>query len=248
MIYETEAIVLRKHKITNSDVIITLFSKTTGKIRAIAKGASRNKSQLAPSSNMFVNANYIIRTGKNLHKISSGEIIESYYPIREDMDKFAYSAFFAELTENLIQEGEPNEKLYDLLLKVYNLGTFGEVDLKLLKLAFQVKSIQYSGIMPELSKCIFCDGELNDKMGISISHGGTFCEKCVSNKGRYYLINNRILSFIRYLFYTDLFEILKLDINEQLLKHTDTIMEDYILTYIGKRNLKSLEFIKSILN
>lgn len=249
MIYETEAIVLRRHKITNSDVIVTLFSKTTGKIRAIAKGASRSKSQLAPSSNMFVIANYILKTGKNLHKINSGDLLETYYPIREDMDKLAYCSYFAELTENLIQELQSNEGLYDLLINTYNIIVYSEIqiNLKLLKLVFESKSIIHTGIMPELDKCIFCGAELGEKMGISISHGGTFCENCNSHKGRYYLINKRILGFLKYLFKSDPVEILKQDISDELISHTDTIIEDYILTYIGRRNLRSLSFLKGLL-
>ena len=44
-LYRDEAIVLRTHKLGEADRIITLLTRRTGRVRAVAKGVRRTKSK-----------------------------------------------------------------------------------------------------------------------------------------------------------------------------------------------------------
>ena len=54
---ETEAMVLRSHPLGESDRIVTFLTRSSGKVRGVAKGARRSRrrfgSNLEPLSQMF---------------------------------------------------------------------------------------------------------------------------------------------------------------------------------------------------
>jgi len=247
MIYKTDAVVLRKNKISESDVILTLFSRKLGKIRAVSKGGRRPKSKLSPASHIFVFSEFIIVKGKELDKISSADIHESFYKIREDLSKLAYASYFSELCDSVIVEGVTNNRLFDTFLKTLSLITHKDEDFELIKLGFQLKLLDYSGLRPELNKCVVCgDGKL-ERIRFSIPQGGLICDNCSSKyNSNSYLINSTMLKVMNYMIKTDIVTISKIKLNPGIINKLNIIIDKYIQFHLERKTFKSLEFLNSI--
>ena len=53
-LYRDEAVVLRTHKLGEADRIITVLSRTRGKVRTVAKGVRRTKSRFGSRLEPFM--------------------------------------------------------------------------------------------------------------------------------------------------------------------------------------------------
>jgi DNA repair protein RecO (recombination protein O) len=247
MIYKTDAVVLRKHKISESDVILTLFTRKLGKVRAVAKGGRKPKGGLSPASHIFVFGEFILAKGKDLDRVSSCHIHESFYNIREDLSKLAYASYFAELCDTVIVEGVTNNRLLDTFLKTLSLATQSDEDYELIKLAFQLKVLDYSGFRPELSKCSDCGGTSFKKIGFDIQRGGLVCDNCFTKHNRKpFIINSTMVRVMNYILKTDIITISKIKLNPSIINKLNVIIDKYIHLHLERKSFKSLEFLNTI--
>lgn len=247
MIYKTDAVVLRKNKISNADVILTLFTRKLGKIRAVAKGGRKPKASLSPASHIFVFGEFVLVKGRELDRVSSADIHESFYSIREDLSKLAYASYFAELCDTVTVEGVTNNRLFDTFLKGLSLITHQDDNFDLIKLAFQLKLLDYSGFRPELSKCADCGGEKFRKIRFDIGQGGLICDNCF-DKGnvRANLIDLTMVKVMRYILKTDIITVSKIKISPLTVTKLSNIIDKYILFHLQRKSFKSLEFLNTI--
>ena len=247
MIYKTDAVVLRKNKISDSDVILTLFSRKLGKIRAVAKGGRKPKSKLSPASHIFVFGEFIISKGRNLDNISSAHIYESFYKIREDISKLAYASYFSELCDSVIVEGVTNNRLFDTLLKTLSLITNKVDNLELVKLGFQLKLLDYSGLRPQLTKCVSCGNTKFQRIRFDIHQGGLTCDDCFPNYSKNpIIINSTMVKRMQYIFKADIITISKIKINSSILEKLNNVIYRYMGFHLEKKTFKSLEFLNTI--
>ena len=91
---KTRGIVIKEVGTGEADKIITIFTPDHGRISAVAKGGKRPKSKLSAASQLMCYGEYVLFSGKNLYIINSGEVIEPFYEIRNDMEKLTYAAHF----------------------------------------------------------------------------------------------------------------------------------------------------------
>ena len=205
-LFRVTAIVIRHRDLGETDQILTLLSRQRGKLRAVAKGVKRPKSKLAAATQLFSHSRFLIAQGRNLDVVSQAEIIESFYGLRDDLAKVAYASYFAELADAVVQERQPAEAIYDLLLAAlrqvegacraglprpaagtrpppYPPPRRGEAsvndDLERLARVFELSLLSLSGFEPELSACAQCGAEVaRSPGGFSPPLGGVVCTGC----------------------------------------------------------------------
>src|SRR4051794_41245766 len=79
-LYRDEGIVLRTQKLGEADRIVTVLTRRTGKVRAVAKGVRRTKSKFGARLEPFSHVDLQLYTGRNLDIISQAESIRAYGP------------------------------------------------------------------------------------------------------------------------------------------------------------------------
>jgi DNA repair protein RecO (recombination protein O) len=216
-------------------------------VRAVAKGGRKPKARLSPASHIFVFGEFIISKGKELDRISSVDIHESFYKIREDLSKLAYASYFAELCDSVIVEGATNNRLMDTFLKVLSLITYKGEDFELIKLAFQLKLLNYSGFKPELTRCVSCGNMTFKKVGFDIYQGGLICDDCfLKYHKNAILINPTMVKVMNYLLKADITISVKIKLKPSMINQLNGIMDRYIQLHLERRTFKSLEFLNTI--
>ncbi len=246
MLQKTQGIILRQTKFNEADKILTVFSKDNGKITAIAKGARKTKSQLMASTQVFCYSNFVLYKGKNFYHINQGEILNSFYSLREDIYKLAYGTYILEIVESGIVEQEENEKLFLLVLKTLKILSLEEKDHLKLLLAFILKFLSFIGYKPHLRSCVMCNKKLMGKIKFSITLGGALCSECFTKDIYSKSIDIEILKVMDKLLYCKLDELDELNVHDDVLLKIDSIMTKYLLTHVDKKSFKALDFIKSI--
>ena len=77
-LYRDEAIVLRTHKLGEADRIVTMLSRSHGKIRAVAKGVRRTASKFGARLEPFMVVDVQCFEGRSLDTVTQAESLGSY--------------------------------------------------------------------------------------------------------------------------------------------------------------------------
>jgi DNA repair protein RecO (recombination protein O) len=179
---ETEAIVLRTYRLGEADKIASLFTRHSGRLRAVAQGALRTKSRyggtLEPLS--YVKIWVFERENRDLLRLNSVEIIESFFDMQKDYRVQLAAQFLAEVGERLLPEREVNERIFRLLLAVLRaLKNSGEVNRPLLY--FDYWMVRLGGFLPNFDACASCGRALGEEGGYySRGSEGLVCGDCKS--------------------------------------------------------------------
>ena len=118
MIVTTEAIVLRSRKQGETSKIVTLYTKSHGKLNVIAKGARETKSKFGGALEMFAKSTAVFyKRDKHdaLSLLSKAETIDSHSGILKSLRRMATATAIIELILNSMHDEEANEELFFVL-------------------------------------------------------------------------------------------------------------------------------------
>ncbi|WP_156856812.1 DNA repair protein RecO [Oceanobacillus sp. AG] len=178
MLEKIEGIILKTIDYGETNKIITIFSKNIGKFTAMARGAKKPRSRMAAVTQPFIAGQFFVYINPGLSTIRQGEILESFRPLREDIEKTAYTAYLIELSEKLLDDKTPEPYLYDQLYRTMEwIAEHDEYDIPILM--YELKIFQKGGFAPTLSHCSNC-GNKEGPYAFSIGEGGLLCRRCLS--------------------------------------------------------------------
>lgn len=188
-IYKEEAIVLRSMAYGEADRILTLFTRGTGKVAAIAKGVRKPSSRLRGAVQLFSHTHLVLYAGRTLDTVTQGDADETFGFVERDLDRLAAASCFAEAVDRLTMERQPLPKLFQLLLTA--LRALDESDPELLGRVFEAKLLAILGYRPQLDGCVMGGHDGRQAPGrpgaaagpvwFSIERGGVLCPDCAVN-------------------------------------------------------------------
>ena len=176
--YRTEALTLKNMPLGESDLLVTLYCKDIGKLRAVAKGARKSTSKLVGHFEPLTINNISITKSTNLDIINQAETIEDFDHLKSNLIGMAQGVYINELLDGFAPESHSNNDLYILTHNVLKqLSSYSQSRLPLMY--FELHLLRLSGLMPELYHCVECREELSPECHrFSSDHGGTLCLQC----------------------------------------------------------------------
>lgn len=174
-IYRDVGIVLRTMRLGESDKIVTIVTEGRGKVRAVAKGVRKTKSRFGGRLEPLSHVALQLYEGRNLDTITQAEGIDHFRAIREDLDRLAQATTMLEVIDAIVQEGEQNPRLYQMLLGA--LRTLEAAPSPLVVPAFFWKLLAHEGYRPILDECASC-GSTDELVAFDLTEGGTLCRNC----------------------------------------------------------------------
>ena len=246
MLTKTEGIVIKEFRFKETSKILTIFTKKHGKVHAMARGAYKPKSQLIANTQPFSYNDYYFFKGRNFYYINQADIIDSFYPIRENMNRVMYGSYLLELVDLSILEEEENQKLFLLLRK--GLMVLSRLNKDFLKfiLAYELKYISFLGYKPYLDRCVVCGRREFDNFKFSIEHGGIICSNCFSLESLCKNMDMDMYKAMRTLLYTPLDKVSCIKMPKDATFKLHEIMVEYILNKIDRKEFNSLNMLKSM--
>src|SRR5918995_3499580 len=116
-LYKDEAVVLKTIKLGEADRIVTILTRSHGKVRAVAKGVRKTKSRFGARLEPFTQVDLMIYRGRrDLDTITSADIISSFDALRTNYKRLTAAAAMVELVEKITPDRERSFPIYDLLL------------------------------------------------------------------------------------------------------------------------------------
>jgi DNA repair protein RecO (recombination protein O) len=177
--YRDEAVVLRTQKLGEADRIITLLTRSHGRVRAVAKGVRRTSSRFGARLEPFSHVDLQLAQARTLDVITQVETLRPYAGLM-GADYAAYTAgtVMLETAERLVVEDkEPALQQYLLLVGALRaICETGRPPAQVLD-SFLLRSLSVSGYAPSFDACARCGVE-GPHVAFNPSAGGVLCVRC----------------------------------------------------------------------
>ena len=157
-LYRDEGVVLRTAKLGEADRIVTLLTRSHGKIRAVAKGVRRVKSRFGGRLEPFMRVDVLIATGRTLDVVSQAESISAYAaPICADYGAYGIANVMVETADKLVSaEGERAVAQYRLLVGGLNALARHAHPATAIGESYVLRALALAGWTPRLHSCVVC--------------------------------------------------------------------------------------------
>jgi len=179
--YNTQAVVLKSIKYKDADKIFTLFTKDFGKVSAIARGVRKITSKRGGNLDTLNLVSVAIHDGNTGFKdIEEVKTLESFRDLKKDLKKSVKAYYLVELVHKAVEEGEKNERLFNLLvncLKTLQKNSRSGV----IVCYFEMHLMDMLGYKMTLDKCARCGRKLDEKWKrytFNVENGSFECENC----------------------------------------------------------------------
>ncbi len=178
-LYRDDAVVLRTQRLGEADRIITLLTRRTGRVRAVAKGVRRTRSKFGARLEPFNHVDVQLYAGRSLDIVTQVETHAAFGDrLRNDYPRYTSGTAILETAEKLTaEEHEPSLRLYLLLVGALRALTEETHDARLVLDAFVLRALAVSGYSPALSECARCGAE-GPHRWFSVQGGGSACSTC----------------------------------------------------------------------
>ena len=146
---KAQGIVIAESSAGESDRRVTVLAKNKGKLAAFAKGARKVGSKFLAGTQLFTYADFVFYDGKTFYALNSVNIIQNFYDLRNDYERFCMASYFVELTDALTVYGEQADDILMLtLIALARLSRFCDAPASE-RAVFELKALQLAGLSPE---------------------------------------------------------------------------------------------------
>jgi DNA repair protein RecO (recombination protein O) len=244
-LYKAEAIVLRQRKLGEADRILTLHTPTYGKLDAKAKGVRKTTSRMAGHLQPLNRCMVQLVQGRSMEIIAGCETLESFQPLREDLERLSRGLYAAELADRFLAERVESMTTYRLLLETLRRLQGGQ-GLELILRRYEMQLLDHSGFRPELERCLGCEQPLQPQQNFfSPVAGGTCCASCGAAAAGSRTLSMDGLKVLRLLQRASYNEVGQLNIPPALTQEVERHLRSYIVCVL-ERDVNAAAFVERL--
>ncbi len=241
-----QAIVLRVTDYNDRDALLTVLSRSHGKLTIKARGLRRKNSPLIAPCQLLAYGEFTLFEYRGMYTINEAHSIELFTALRRDLTRLSLGTYFAQAAEVISQEDLPNPELQSLLLNcLYALSKLGLPE-PLVKSVFELRAACLAGYTPDLYGCHICGSQKPDRFDLTA--GQLECCGCRNGEsnGIRMPVTPGILEAMRYISLCDPKKLFSFQIGEGTLDQLSALTEAYLSTQL-ERGFSALDFYKSLL-
>jgi DNA repair protein RecO (recombination protein O) len=178
----TDAIVLRSYNLAESDRIVVFLTRTSGLVRAVAKGARRMKSRFGAALEPFtlIKLSFHERENRDLVTISGVEILKSHFNLSSNFETAEVLAYMGELVGEFAPPHETDERLFRMLTACVEALAQESGCERALTRYFEIWILRLAGLFPDFRVCASCGITVDPKASVAVDvELRLFCGNCV---------------------------------------------------------------------
>jgi DNA repair protein RecO (recombination protein O) len=181
--YRDRGIVLRTHRLGETDRILTLLLQGRGKVRAVAKGVRRPGSRIGGRVEPFSHVDLELHEGRNLDIVRQVETIDAHDRLRADDRLHAAASVMVELVDVVAAEGQRDAALLRQLQAGLAALEADPNSARVFVDAFLLRATSVVGFPVLTGACARCRAP-GPHAGLSVVGGGTLCDDCAGEGTR----------------------------------------------------------------
>jgi DNA repair protein RecO (recombination protein O) len=217
--YPLRTLVLRKTKLGETDLILTMLAADGRQVRAVAKGARKPKSRLGARTEPFTVLDVLLHTGRNLEILTEAETVATHDALRADYDRTMAASVVVDVLDKVSVEGQGEPLLFDM--------------------ALVLKALAMHGYRPSLDACASCGGHVSSLPRFSVEAGGVVCDGC-GGPGSVY-ISEDALALLRALLRARMSEVPEMEADPSVRREVLSIVRAHTGFHVPSR-LRALDY------
>ena len=176
--YRDVGIVLRTHKLGETDRIVTMLTRGRGKVRAVAKGVRRTRSRFGARLEPGMIVDLQCYEGRSLDTVIQAEIVAPYgEQLVRDYGAFTAATAMLETAERLSEEKEAVLQQFNLLAGALASLAHREHRPELVLDSYLLRAVAIAGWAPSFVDCAGC-GASGPHRSFNLASGGAVCYSC----------------------------------------------------------------------
>lgn len=185
-------IVVRGTDFSETSRIATIWTREFGKVRVLAKGGRRPKSNFESALDLLTHCSIVLirKPGGGLDLLTEARVLERFVGIRRDLPALYAGYYAAELLCDLTEDDDPHPALFDETLNLLRTLGSAEMETGPRVLRFEMALLRELGYEPQLTACAACRAGLpaDSTLQFSVAAGGLICGRCRAPSGAKYRI------------------------------------------------------------
>lgn len=180
MTTKVKAIVLKAIDYKEKDKLLTLFTLEQGKLVCSMRGVKAPNAKLKFAKEPFCFGEFVIENTKGNNVVTQVEIIENFFEITKDIDKFYEGCAILDVVLKLSNE-QPDHALFIELIKALKCIAYENVRKYYVFDKFLIKIFKNAGYYFLSEKCSSCGYGLEDTRYFNLDIGEFVCANCKNN-------------------------------------------------------------------
>lgn len=225
---KSKGIVIKEVNTGEADKIITIFSKSSGKLTGFAKSAKRPRGKLSAGTQFLCYSDFVLCKSKEMFNVYSSDVIEPFYEIRNDVIKLTYAAHYVDIINDVVQENQPASRVLQLFLNVLHFLSKTSKDVELLTCIFELRTLSIIGYAPYDRSCIMCSREDDSDYFFSFKRCGILCSRCMMKEEACLRLLPGTLKALRHIIHTPLDSLFNFSVSPEVLRELRKISSRYL--------------------
>lgn len=237
--YALRTLVLRKTRLGEADIILTLLADDGRIVRAVAKGmrkpTSRFSGRLEPGSVVDL----MLASGRNLEIVSDARSVDLHASLRADYGRLTAASVVLDVLDKMAVEGQPEERLFGLACATLSALERAEPSRQRpVVTGFLLKAMAMHGYRPHLDSCVACACTAEGSTAFSLDAGGVLCPACGGSAPP---LSTTARDLLTWLLAATMEDIANTDLPSREAGEAFSLMRQFITYHLPAR-LKALEF------
>ena len=179
-LHKTDAVVMSRRALGESDRLVEFYSRDFGKVRGVAKSARRPRSRFGSALETFTVGRLVFfDSGRSeLVRIDHFDILHPFVAVRESLEPLGRGAWVLECVARLSAERDPHPALYGLVVRALRALERGAPPERV-SACFAFRAVDLLGHRPRIDRCVGCGRAFPfpDPV-LDVSEGGLVCPAC----------------------------------------------------------------------
>jgi len=226
--YKTEAIVLRQRRFGEADRFLTVYTPAHGKMDVKARGVRKTTSRMSGHLQPLTRCMLSLAQGHVNDVVTGCETLESFQPLREDLERLSRALYAVELIDRMVPERVQGFPTYRLLTETLR------------------RLVDQCGFRPDLDACVGCGSALEpvENFFAPLS-GGVVCRGCLGGLTGTRVLSVNGLKVLRLLQRGSYNDVVRIRMDGELADEVERHLRNYVVTVL-ERDVNSAAFIERL--
>lgn len=242
-----QGVVISSMPIGEYDRRIVLLTRERGKISVFARGARRLNSPFMAACDPFVFGSFTLYEGRTSYNLNQVSVSHHFMELAAMQPGVYYGYYFLELADYFGHEGTDEREMMNLLYVTVKALLNPEVDDRLIRCIFELRTMSAQGMCPGLYQCMQGGEKELDEEDCFFSQEahGVLCRSCAMGKRDAFRISRGALYAMRYIVGSPMGKLFGFRVKEEVLAELERIIHVYVNRNTDRR-FKSLQILEAM--